>query len=59
MQYASALALASLSGKAPSTCIFTQPRIRLPPFSKPLANQSMTPKSTQSSPHSMDVLSTM
>ena len=52
MQYVSALALASLSGKAPSTSPFTKPRNPLSPSSMPLASPSMRHKSMQSSPHS-------
>ena len=46
MQYVSAVALASLSGKAPSTPAFIKPRTQLSPSSRPLANPSMRLKST-------------
>lgn len=52
MQYVSALALASLSGKAPSTSPFTKPRTPLSPSSRLPASPSMRHRSMQSLPHS-------
>ena len=47
MQYASALALASLTGKAPSIASFIQLRNLSPPSSRPLAKIVMPLKSMQ------------
>ena len=52
MQYASALALASLSGKAPSKALFTQPRTPLPQSLKPPGKTAMPLKSMLSLSHS-------
>lgn len=58
MQYVAALALASLSGNAPSTSKLTQPRTPSSPSSKPPASLLMTHRSMPSSPPSRDVRST-
>ena len=50
MQYVSALALASLSGKPASKSNIIKLKTPLLLFLKPLANQSMTSKSKQFSP---------
>ena len=50
MQYVSALALASLSGKPASKSKIIKQKIPSPPFLKPLENQSMMPKSMLSLP---------
>ena len=47
MQYASALALASLSGKAPSIASFIQPRTLSPPSSRPPVKNVTPLKSMQ------------
>ena len=48
MQYASALALASLTGKAPSNASLIQPRTQSPLSSRLPESPSMMPKSMQS-----------
>ena len=59
MQYASAVALASLSGKAPSNSTLIQPRTPSPLFSRPLESPSMMLKSMQSlSPLTIEKLRT-
>ena len=53
MQYVSAVALANLSGKAPSNTRNIQTRIRSSPSLRPLASPSMRLRSMLSSPPSM------
>ena len=59
MQYVSAVALAGLSGKAPSTSQFTQPRSQSSPSSMPLASPSIWLRSLPSLTPSRAELSTM